>query len=375
MMADTAHYMFNVLASCREVRGHLRLLSAADGCSDDTQPDMQAKRVPSSVMLAHALALTNGVWQDQQTRVHIYGGDVRNYVSPWWEQQRLPWNLPPWIEHRFVALDNTQDFVQQLFSTSQCKADMLFDVVLVRQGLCFCDDPSKISPWWPSEVLVSAAQPSSVCGTYILETHLFEGRPAYRMGHCVLQWCTARVEWAVQDVAGGTWAFARGDVGHPVLARGPWAVWNSTDHVNDASFACNLAQPSSPPPWQRPPNGRICCCGITGDSLSLLGILRRVASVLDTRNKDSFGLLHGAWTNGTRTEVDQLHQQIEEAVRLYNEQWRGPHVAAVLWRTAAKEYWLQCDGVVLFQPGSRADPYKAYAGVNYEAYFGSPSSL
>jgi len=365
MMTDIARYVFDVLASYREVRGCIRMLSAADGCSDDTQPDMQAKRVPTSVMLAHALTMCAGVWQDERTYVRVYGGDVRNYISPWWQPQRLPWHLPPWIDHRFVALDNTQDFVTQLYNNQQCESDTLFDVVLVRQGLCFCDDPSKSSTTWPCEVAVTRAQDSSVCGIYTLEPYLFEGRPAYRKDHCVLQWSTSRVEWAVQDVAGGTWAYARGDVGHPALARGPWAVWDGTAHVNDVSFACNLAHVGVPP-WQKPPNCRICCCGIPGDAGSIFHMLTRVASVLDTRQPHSFGLLHGAWTNGTKTEVDQLHQQIEDAVKLYNQQWRGPHVAAVLWRTAAKEYWLQCDGVVLFQPGSRADPFRAYAGLGYD---------
>jgi len=370
MMADTSLYIFNVLAHQRKVFGRVRLLSAADGCSDDTQPDLQAKRVPTSVMLAHALASSNGPWQDQQSQVQIYGGDVRNGVCEWWNQQRLPWPMPGWLDHRFVALDNTQDFVRQLYGTSQCQAGMLFDVVLVRQGLCFCDDPSKFSTSWPTEVHISSTQHNPACGAYFLDPQLIEGRPAYRKDQCLLQWSPSRVEWAVMDTAGGTWAFARGDVGHPTLARGPWAVWNGQEHANDVNFVCNLAQPDQAPPWQRPPNGRMCCCGIPGDTASLVGMLQRVASILETRHKDSFGLLHGAWTNGTKTEVEALHQQLEAAVSSYNSQCSGPHLASLLWRTAAKEYWLQCDGIVLFQPGSQADPYKLYAGLNYEAYFG-----
>merc|ERR1719507_716682 len=99
------------------------------------------------------------------------------------------------------------------------------------------------------------AQPTSFCGLYFLESTLWEGRPSYRRDGCILLWCNARVEWALQDISGGTWAFARGDVGHPTLARGPWAVWDGTQHANDATFACNLPQPLAPPPWQRPPNG------------------------------------------------------------------------------------------------------------------------
>lgn len=221
MMADIARYIFDVVASSRDARSLVRVLSAADGVADDTQPDMQAKRVPTSVMLAHALAMCPGVWQDERTHFRVFGGDLRNAVSPWWQPQQLPWQLPRWVDHRFVALDNTHDFVPQLYSTAQCEADMRFDVVLVRQGLCFCDDPSKTSATWPFEVCITRSHPCNICGIYTLEPFLFEGRPAYRKDHCVLQWCTARVEWAVQDIAGGTWAFARGDVGHPVLARGP----------------------------------------------------------------------------------------------------------------------------------------------------------
>lgn len=55
----------------------------------------------------------------------------------------------------------------------------------------------------------------------------------------------------------------------------------------------------------------------------------------------------------------------------------------MLWRTAASQYWLQCvehpvslfgtvvkceDGIMLFQPGSFADPYRAY-GVGPRSLF------
>merc|ERR1712183_970406 len=134
-------------------------------------------------------------------------------------------------------------------------------------------------------------------------------------GRCLLQWVQNRTEWAVLDAGGGTWAFARGDVGHPVLARGPWAVWDGQNHTNDKGFVCELLQ-NVPPPWHRPPAQRICCCGTAGDAVSILRFLQRIVTVLDPRQANSFGLLHGAWTNGTKFEVDQLHQQIEEATRL-----------------------------------------------------------
>jgi len=359
MMSDTVRYILDVAASSR-----LRVLSAADGVADDTQTDMQARMVPTSVMLAHAFSMVAGNMVDPGAQVRLYGGDVRNPVSHWWQPQRLPWHLPGWLDHRFVALDNTRDFHPQLYSSSQCQEDQLFDVVLLRQGLCFCDDPSKTSPTWPCQVVVSRTQDSTVCGTYSLEPYLCEGRPSYRKGQCQLRWVHQRTEWAVLDIGGGTWACARGDVGHPVLARGPWAVWDGQAHVNDPSFVVSLAQPGSPP-WHRAPNERVCCCGVGGDSLSVLYLLQRVAAVLDTRQPHSFGLLHGAWTNGTKVEVDQLHFQIEEAARQFNEQRRGAHAAAVLWRSAAQEYWLQCDGIVLFQPGSRADPFTAYGTTPY----------
>jgi len=358
LMYNTAQYVFDVICGGQECNT-VRLLSAADGVADDRQTDVQARYVPTSVMLAHAFAASSGVWQDSRTMVRLYGGDVRNPCSPWWQPQGLPWQMPFWLQHRFVALDNTHDLAVQLSTGAQCADQPKFDVVLVRQGLCFCDDPSKTSPAWPTEVLVSRSQDSAVCGLYHLEPLLNEGRPAYRKGHILLKWSIARGEWAVVDAAGGAWACVRGDVGHPVLARGPWTVWNGHAHVTDASFACDLAIPGTPP-WQRPPPQRMCCCGVPGDALSVFSLLQRVAALLDARQLHSFGLLHGAWTNGTKCEVEQLHQQIEEAARLFNEHRIGLHIAAVLRRTAAKEYWLQCDGIILFQPSSRADPFKAY---------------
>lgn len=359
LMTNTAQYIFDVIVGGGAC-GSVRLLSAADGVADDTQTDVQARYVPTSVMLAHAFATGAGAWQDQRTVVRLFGGDVRNATLPWWHPQYLPWRWPAWLQHRFVSLDNTRDLGPQLLANAQCEEKPLFDVVLVRQGLCFCDDPSKTSAVWPREVRVSRGQESAVCGVYYLEPLLREGRPAYRRGACLLQWCAARWEWAVLDVAGGVWAYVRGDVGHPALARGPWAVWDGAAHVPDASFGCALLEPAAPPPWQRPPLQRTCCCGVPGDALSILGLLQRVVALLDVRQPHSFGLLHGAWTNGTQTEVEQLHQQTEDAVRLFNEQRRGAHVAAVLRRVTAKEYWLQCDGVLLFQPASRADPFRSY---------------
>lgn len=375
MMAQTAKYIVDVISS----PGHtMRLLSAADGCADDTQTDAQARYVPTSVMLAHSLAMS-GAWPDLYGRVRVFGADVRNALIPWWLPQDLPWRFPGWIEHRFLSLDNTRDFESQLYATAQCEEDLRFDVVLLRQGLCFCDDPSKTSLAWPREVSVvceramnvAVGDPAAVgmaalaatCGVYQLEPLLFEGRPSYRRGGCFLRWCSSRLEWAILDSEGGAWAYARGDLGHPALARGPWTVWDGTNHVVETTFSCNLVQPASTPPWQRPPSQRICCCGVPGDAGSVLQLLLRIATILDCRNPDSFCLLHGAWTNGTQTEVDQLHQQLEDAVRLFNERraFCGlPHAACVLWRTAAKEYWLQCDGIVLFQPDSRSDPFRAF---------------
>ncbi|CAE8741685.1 unnamed protein product, partial [Polarella glacialis] len=184
--------------------------------------------------------------------------------------------------------------------------------------------------------------------------------------------CNDRLEWAVLDDAdGGAWAYARGDLGHPVLSRGPWTIWDGQSHVSDANFACNLTQLAASPPWQRVPTQRICCCGISGDMESVYRLLLRIAAVLDTSKLDSFGLLHGAWTNGTQVEVEQLHTQLTQAAQVYNDQRRlnggyPVHAACVLWRTAATQYWLQCDGIVLFQPGSFADPFRAY---------GAPASL
>lgn len=63
---------------------------------------------------------------------------------------------------------------------------------------------------------------------------------------------------------------------------------------------------------------RMVCCGVTGDCESVVRLLGRVAAILDTSKADSFGLLHGAWTNGTQVEVEQLHRQLTEAAQLFN---------------------------------------------------------
>lgn len=366
----------------------LKVLSAADGVSDDTQQDAQARYVPTSVMLAHAFATSNEPRLGQHQQLTVYGGDIRNMVIPFWQPQSLPWILPTHLQHRFVALDNTHDFGPQLYNNSQVENGQFFDVVLLRQALCFCDDPSKVSGSCPIEVNlccsscahcrailasegkqlpdVTAIRPTAICGIYRLEHYLWENRPAYRSGRRVLKWCPDRLEWAVLDDAdGGAWAYARGDLGHPVLARGPWTVWDGHNHVSDASFACNLTQVMSTPPWYRPPPHRMVCAGVPGDTDSVVFLLFRIAAVLDTSKLDSFGLLHGAWTNGTQVEVEQLHSNLVEAAQRYNDQRRMSggfpiHAACVLWRTAATQYWLQCDGIMLFQPGSFADPYGAY---------------
>jgi len=388
ILNSTCKYIFDVLSGTEGWSGSLKILSAADGCADDMLQEAQARYVPTSVMLAHAFASSAGAWSDYRTKIRVYGGDVRNPVTPFWQPQALPWQLPVYLDHRFIFLDNTQDFGSQLYRHGQCEVGQLFDVVLLRQGLCFCDDPSKTSTAWPLEVSLSctscencraalsseqlqAQEPAvvrvtAICGVYRLEPFLCENRPAYRLGRCVLRWCPDRLEWAVLDDAdGGAWAFARGDLGHPTLSRGPWTVWDGQNHVADASFACNLVQPAASPPWHLLPTQRMVCAGVTGDVESIIRFLHRIAAILDTSRPDSFGLLHGAWTNGTQVEVEQLHRQLMEAAQVYNDRRRAAgglplHAACVLWRTAATQYWLQCDGIVLFQPGSAADPYRAY---------------
>ena len=388
ILTSTARYIFDVVKS-RDVnrQGMLKILSAADGCADDTIQEAQARYVPTSVMLAHAFAASTGGWSDYRTKIRVYGGDVRNAIMPYWQPQALPWQLPIFLEHRFIALDNTKDFAPQLYN-GQCEAGQLFDVVLLRQGLCFCDDPSKVASSWPLEVRLSCkscincravlppeslpqqdpatVRRTAICGVYRLEPFLCENRAAYRLGRCVLRWCPERLEWAVLDDAdGGAWAYARGDLGHPILSRGPWTVWDGQNHISDASFACNLVHEAASPPWHLLPQQRMVCAGVTGDSESVIRLLSRVAAILDASKPDSFGLLHGAWTNGTQVEVEQLHRQLTEAVQMYNDRRAAAggfpaHAACVLWRTAATQYWLQCDGIMLFQPGSCADPYRAY---------------
>eukprot|EP00756_Hemistasia_phaeocysticola_P040476 Hpha_TRINITY_DN16866_c0_g1::TRINITY_DN16866_c0_g1_i1::g.150378::m.150378 len=341
-------------------RQDLKILSLSDGVSDDTQPDTQAKYVPTSVLLCHSFMTEHGNWNEGGRRVRIYGGDMRNGLTRWWQRQGFPWPTPQWLEHRFLSLDNGRDFRGQLYTEQQCESNTTFDVVLMRHGLCFCDDPSKLSQSWPAEVEVRSEHSTTLHGVYTLHNQLVEARPAYRKGQYLLQWCPQQLEWAVLDENNGVWAYAKADVGHPVLARGPWTVWNGSAHVTDAAFGVDLAPHHPPPAWARPPNMRVCCSGMRGDAESLHALYERAASVLDPTQPNAFALLHGAWTNGTRTEVGALHREVEEAARFFN--CAGPRrfdglSATALWRSAAKEYWLQCDGVIIYKPGGAADPF------------------
>merc|ERR1712137_1417053 len=131
-MRAMATHLLNVADSHA---GALRVLSLADGSIQERW------RVPTSVMLAHAFSSV--VPSDsKKRRVFIVGADVKNPISAWEEEQWQPPQLPSWLELRAVALDNQSDFQLQLFGKGQCDVKLRFDAVVMRQGLCFCDDPS-----------------------------------------------------------------------------------------------------------------------------------------------------------------------------------------------------------------------------------------
>eukprot|EP00746_Dinoflagellata_sp_MGD_P133145 gnl/MRDRNA2_/MRDRNA2_66839_c0_seq1.p1 gnl/MRDRNA2_/MRDRNA2_66839_c0~~gnl/MRDRNA2_/MRDRNA2_66839_c0_seq1.p1 ORF type:complete len:455 (+),score=66.05 gnl/MRDRNA2_/MRDRNA2_66839_c0_seq1:64-1365(+) len=258
----------------------LHIISLADGeFMHDTQ-------VPTSALLAHAFKLAPGPWQEGTAKVHIVGADVLNDWDPWWKEQWRPSDLPDWIQLRSVFVDNLDDLRQQLFTVPEPNsnqeefeksnvdswdpsADNMFppmfpppsvsgeeregpqlnpedqrgfDVVLVRHGLCFCDDVSFCEDP-PPEVLVTGRGLDKVGagmnGYYkILDGQKHEGRAAYMK--------TDGSSWAIRWHPDGAWmidekglrpschlrtASVRCDVAHPAAIAQyncVWDVWDGT---------------------------------------------------------------------------------------------------------------------------------------------------
>eukprot|EP00931_Biecheleriopsis_adriatica_P049291 TRINITY_DN2850_c0_g3_i1.p1 TRINITY_DN2850_c0_g3~~TRINITY_DN2850_c0_g3_i1.p1 ORF type:complete len:462 (+),score=62.66 TRINITY_DN2850_c0_g3_i1:55-1440(+) len=322
----------------------LRVLSLSDGNVNDGY-----NLVPTSVMLAHAFAsLDLNEWPPGVARVEIIGADVQNPGQDVKLQTEYCW--PPWLELQHVCLDNLKNFKPQLDKIGQGHSK--FDVILMRQGLCYCEDHS----FWtlpPKQLNVSGVRgdgsSEGPSGTYDLELHLVNGRPSYRKGEFYLHWRPDNSDWVVEeDHVNYIWANVVKDCGNPALANSPWYAWDGKDYVIDWEVSCEVLDPY--PPWRRRPHDCKCCGGIALNASSLRCFMKRVAAALDDHQPKSFALLHSGYYRGTEHEVEELHLEIERAVELFNSS--SPSVLASSIRRQdepawATSYWNRIDGILL----------------------------
>lgn len=330
----------------------LQVLSLSDGYMNDWEV------VPTSVLLAHAFAsldiysLPAGL-----ERITIYGADVDNPPLLW--NQTQSW-MPPWLELHHIRLDNKQHLIPQLFKFGLYQQSAKFDVVLMRNGLCYCWDHSfKVSP--PEKVKMigikgedGSDEPS---GTYILEPDFCDGRPCYRKGELVLRWRAQDHDWAiVEDETGYVWANVCKDTGSPALAQAPWCVWDGEDWTCNECVSCDVEGSC---PWRRPPDACKCCAGISLDAAAMQGFIKRVATVLNEHNPRAFALLHGGFYKGLASEVEEFHLELERAVEQFNSS-KSCMCASVLRRQEPEckdtgccaqcpttNYWNEVDGLLL----------------------------
>ena len=114
--------------------------------------------------------------------------------------------VPSWLELQHVHLDNETSFGPQIRDSCSQKK---FDIVLMRQGLCYCKYHS--FDCLPPEMLevsgVNVKGKNDVCGdgpsgTYFLEPKFRNGRPAYTKGggQFGLYWRPRpRFDWVLEE--------------------------------------------------------------------------------------------------------------------------------------------------------------------------------
>jgi len=348
MQSLAKHCLMSVQAPCSST---LQVLSLSDGSMN------HCECVPTSVMLAHAFAsLGIDTFPAGLERIRIFGADFENPQEVQCLQAQS-W-MPPWLELQHVCFDNEKDFKPQLYKCGLRPHSVKFDIVLMRQGLCYCQDWS--FECWPPEKLNLAgiegkAGTYGPSGTYILESNFRNGRPSYRNGRFLLHWRPRDDGWNDWVVVEGNeegkvWANICKDAGSPALALGSWYVWDGYDYMLDKGVSCDVVGSR---PWWHPPRACKCCAGISLDAASLQSFIGRVAAVLDEYNPGAFALLHGGYYKGVPVEVEEFHWELEKAAQLFNS--RKPHLcASVLRRQESQDtqddptrYWNQIEGLLL----------------------------
>jgi len=310
----------------------LRVLSLSDGSMNNST------LVPTSVLLSHAFAsLGIDALPPGLERVKILGADMNN---PWFQcdqSQTQSSSLPPWVELKHVHLDNEKNFKPQLYNSGQIQQLPKFDVILMRQGLCYCKDHSfECLPPEKLELAGIQGEDSSdgPSGTYVLEPVLRNGRPSYRRGKFVLHWRPPCYDWiVVEDTPPHfVWANVVNDRGSPALAQTPWYVWDGKDYAINERVSCEV---TGPKPWKRPPHACKCCGGISLHAAAMQSFMGRVAAVLDENQPKAFALLQGGHYQGTRHEVEEFELELERAAERFNS--TNSRIIATILRKQKKE--------------------------------------
>lgn len=346
------HCLLQHATTCRNTIGPrattLQVLSLSDGSINEPE------NVPSSVLLAHAFAtLELETWPAGLERVKIFGADVANPLVRRCDQQTHSW-MPPWLELQHVCLDNQKNFKPQLRKCGLSEHSLTFDVVFMRQGLCYCQDRS-FHHRPPEALTMSGIEEENISsgpsGTYFLERFFRHGRPSYRKGGFLLHWRPQQKDWVLEDSRTGyVWANVCKDCGSPALALEAWFKWNGKDFVTDGDVSCTVTGTC---PWRCPASDCKCCAGISMCAATMHIFMTNVANVLNKDNPQAFAYLLGGLYTGTSDEVEGFYLEVEKATDHFN-LMNSDMCAHVLRRQEDEDteddparYWNQIHGLLL----------------------------
>jgi len=218
-----------------------------------------------------------------------------------------------------------------------------FDVILMRQGLCYCDRSCHVKCPPPKKLDLAGIERGfsyGPSGTYVKEPISYNGRPSYRKGSFRLYWrpespsCSCCGSWNVADDNEQRFvcAFVKTDRVSPALAQTPWYVWDGQDYVIDEGISCEVIGPT---PWKRPLHECQCCGGIPLHAGAMQCFMRRVAAALDEHQPKAFALLQAGTYEGTREEVEEFQSELEKAAERFNS--TNSRIRATILRRQEKE--------------------------------------
>ena len=356
-MESLAEHCLRSVQECPHTGATLRVLSLSDGCVNDPRV------VPSSVMLGRAFtSLGRGALPRHLHRVKICGANVDN---PRPEHAGSPaqasW-VPPWLEMQHVRLDNEMPFAPQIRQwghTTAKDSQHKFDIIWMRQGLCYCKDHS-FDCLPPEKLEVTGGDLVKASGIYNLAPQFRNGRPAYaKGGRFALYWRPyPRADWVIEEYGcemgydwSLIWANVVKDCGIPACAQAPWYVWNgkTKEYVIDRGVSCEVSGQWSSY-GRHPPHACKCCGGIPLHAEAIEQFMGRVAAVLDEGQPKAFAFLHSGFYQGRREEVAAFYSELENAAKKFNSASTST-VATILRKQDGCDettpYWGRIDGLLL----------------------------